>query len=131
MPVNYEGGNFQADGRGTCYTTERGLQNAGVAEADLRAYYEQYAGCDQLVVLKDLATDGTGHIDMFFKLITPVRAVLGSFTDAQDPQARADMNDNDALLKGLSRPAGTAMTVLRMPHPNAYSGAWVRSPAPT
>ncbi len=124
MPVNYEGGNFQADGMGTCYTSERGLQNAGVAEADLRTHYKQYAGCDRLVVLKDLATDGTGHIDMFFKLVTPARAVLGAFTDAQDPQARADMNDNDTLLKGLALPAGTAMTVLRMPHPNAYSGAW-------
>jgi len=124
MPANYEGGNFQADGMGTCYTSERGLQNAGVPEADLRAHFESYAGCDTLVVLKDIAADGTGHVDMFFKLVTPARAILGAFTDAQDPQARADMNDNDTLLRGLALPAGTAMTVLRMPHPNAYNGGW-------
>jgi len=55
MPVEYEGGNFQADGFGTCYTTERGVQYAGVNATELAHRYQAYAGCDNLVTREQIA----------------------------------------------------------------------------
>jgi len=119
---SFEGGNFQADGAGTCYTTERALENTGVSLAALQEQFEDYIGCTQLVVLRDLHDDGTGHIDMFFKLAAQGTAILGSFTAAQDPVSQADMNANEAILKAVALPGGAPMTVWRMPHPNASAG---------
>ena len=120
MPVNFEGGNFQADGAGTCYTTERGVQYSGVSLNELQTLYRDYVGCETLVVLKDIHDDGTGHIDMFFKLFAEDQAILGSFTASQDSISKADMDDNAAILAGTPLPGGGTMTVWRMPHPNHY-----------
>jgi len=120
MPLDFEGGNFQADGEGTCYTTERQLENTGLSAQQLNDLLDQYASCQNLVVVRDIHNDGTGHIDMFFKLIDKSAAILGSFTAAQDPTAKADMDYNETLLKGVAIPGGGTMTVYRMPHPNAW-----------
>ena len=119
MPIDMEGGNFQADGLGNCYTTERGVQYAGVSAQNLATLLGEYAACENLVVLKDIDTDGTGHIDMLFKLAAPDKAILGSFTAAQDPVAMADMNENETILEGLELGTGTPMVVHRLPHPNS------------
>jgi agmatine/peptidylarginine deiminase len=114
IPLDDEGGNFQHDGAGTCYTSERELENTGLSQQALNDLLEQYAACQNLVVMKDIWNDGTGHIDMFFKLTDTKKAILGEFTSAQDATAKADMDANEALLEGLG------VTVFRMPHPNAY-----------
>jgi agmatine/peptidylarginine deiminase len=119
MPLDFEGGNFQADGQGRCYTTERELENTGLSQAQLSAQLSEYAHCTQLVVLRDIWNDGTGHVDMLFKLTSTTEAIVGSFTAAQDATAKADMDANETQLKGLG------LTVYRMPHPNAYvDPAW-------
>ena len=117
---SFEGGNFQADGYGTCYTTERALENTGVSTSALAVQLEAYLSCTQLVVLKDIHDDGTGHIDMFFKLIAKDEAILGSFTSSQDYTSMVDMNENQDILESVDIPGGGSMTVHRMPHPNHY-----------
>jgi agmatine/peptidylarginine deiminase len=123
-----EGGNFQADGFGTCYTTERELENTGLTSAQLASVLKSYAGCETLVVLKDLNPDGTGHIDMFFKLFAKDGVVLGSYTAAQNTaiggNVKADMDANQTILEGVVVPGGGTMTVHRLPMPNAgtYGG---------
>ena len=124
MPVSFEGGNFQADGMGTCYTTERGVQYSGVSSSQMAHLFEEYVGCTNLVVLKDIHDDGTGHIDMFFKLFAVDGAILGSFTSGQDPVSKQDMDDNEAILEAVPLPTGQDMRVFRSPHPNhAGSGS--------
>jgi agmatine/peptidylarginine deiminase len=119
----FEGGNFQADGEGTCYTTERALENTGVSKAQLSAQFKDYANCDNLVVLKDLNPDGTGHIDMFFKLFAKDKVILGSYTTAQNADiggnVKADLDADQTLLQGVAIPGGGSMTVHRLPMPNA------------
>ena len=79
MPFNYEGGNFQADGLGTCATSLRALKNTGYSELKVKNILKQYAGCQNTVIMKDITDDGTGHIDMFFKWLGPDSVMIGEY----------------------------------------------------
>ena len=118
-PFNFEGGNFQADGEGGCYTSERALKNTGATQAEVAAILKDYVGCTRLVVLQDLTDDATGHIDMFFKLARRDRAVVGTFdgTIVADVANQARLDHDAELLAGTPLPDGAPMTVLRMPFP--------------
>jgi agmatine/peptidylarginine deiminase len=112
QPFDIEGGNFQADAQGTCYTTERAFEYAGTPET-LELQLRYYAGCRELVVLRDIWNDGTGHIDMFFKLVSDDVAIVGQYAPGQDERARVDMDWNANLLQSRG------LTVHRMPMPAA------------
>lgn len=79
MPFAFEGGNFQADGLGTCATSQRALKNTGYSELKVKSLLKQYAGCDKVVIMKDITDDGTGHIDMFFKWLGPDSVMVGEY----------------------------------------------------
>jgi MYXO-CTERM domain-containing protein len=117
-PISLEGGNFQADGEGRCYTTQRELVNTGLSRDELSKIFKEYFACDKTIILKDITTDGTGHIDMFFKLYARDGAVLGDFAVADDSENAKRMDDNEALLKSVDLGEGSTMTVHRMVMPN-------------
>ena len=75
-PLNLEGGNFQADGEEYCYTTERELYYTGLSEQQLTDVFIEWFGCEKVAILKDISNDGTGHIDMLFKLADKHKAIL-------------------------------------------------------
>ncbi len=120
MPVSIEGGNFQSDGAGTCFVSQRGLQYAGLKKGDLNKYWEDYLGCHKLVVMWDITDDGTGHIDMFFKLAGPTTALLGEYDETwvKDPDNAKRMDDNAAILEATTTFSGEPLKVLRMPFPS-------------
>lgn len=125
MPVATEGGNFQGDGEGTCYISQRGLQYAGMTSAQMAKEWADYLGCtQQLVVLKDITDDGTGHIDMFFKLATKNKAIVGEYKSpyVSDSVNKQRMDDNAALLAATTVAGGSKITVYRMPFPSKVSG---------
>ncbi len=120
MPVSMEGGNFQADGAGVCYTSQRGLQLMGTSMSEFHKAWHDYLGCDKIVVLNDITDDGTGHIDMFFKLVDQTTAIVGTY----DPSYQADavneqrMDENQAILEATTTASGQPITVYRMPFPS-------------
>lgn len=79
MPFNFEGGNFQADGLGTCTTSLRALKNTGYSELKVKNLFKQYAGCENTLIMKDITDDGTGHIDMFFKWLGPDSVLISEY----------------------------------------------------
>ncbi len=113
MPLSFEGGNIQADGLGRCFTTQRGLQNSGVAQNSLENELLDYAGCSDVIVLKDVSDDATGHVDMFFKLVASNRSVLGKYAEGTDPENAQRMEDNAEILGALD----PTMEILRLPMP--------------
>lgn len=125
MPVNTEGGNFQGDGEGTCYTSQRGLQYAGMTQAQFHQVWSDYLACTkQLVVLKDITDDGTGHIDMFFKLVDKTTAIMGEYKTpyVTDATNKKRMDDNQVLLEGTTVAGGSKIKVHRMPFPSKKDG---------
>jgi agmatine/peptidylarginine deiminase len=126
-PLDYEGGNFQADGEEFCYFSERVYSNTGLSFEAVQKVQQDYYGCKTSVVLKDITNDGTGHIDMFFKLCSKHVAVLGAYTVVSDNDNKERMAHNAAILQSLGYADGSGgITVYRMPFPNP--GKWGSGP---
>ena len=119
-PLNLEGGNFQADGEEYCYTTERELYYTGLSATELEDFFIEWYGCKKLAILKDITDDGTGHIDMLFKLADKHKAVLGEYTVVNDPTNKQRMDDNADLLESLVFEDGGTMVVHRLPFPTKF-----------
>ena len=121
-PLNLEGGNFQADGEEYCYTTERELYYTGLSAQELTDVFIEWFGCEKVAILKDITDDGTGHIDMLFKLADKHKAILGEYTVVNDPTNKQRMDDNEDILEALVFDDGGQMVVHRLPFPNKYGG---------
>jgi agmatine/peptidylarginine deiminase len=142
MPVDIEGGTFQATTDGVCFTGTRALtftdcpatgctanleflsltavQNTGEAQL-LEQAWGDYAGCTDLVTLYSITDDGTGHIDMFFKVLDDDTVLIGDYrapfaNTAQQTNA-ARMDANAAFLEAYVKPDGTKFTVKRIVMP--------------
>ena len=122
-PFDFEGGNFQADGDEFCYFGERVYYYTGMTYNDVNNVMKKYYGCKEAVVLKEITDDGTGHIDMFFKLGGKHVAFVGNYTVVSDPVNKPRMNDNAKLLESLDYSDGSeGITVYRIPFPHKQAG---------
>lgn len=121
--LRIEGGNFYTDGLGTCFITERAIeQNAGyLTEQQVYERLEDYCGCETVHVL-DKLNDGTGHIDMFFKLLDVDTILLGQY-DPGDPEYTT-LENNATFLASLTSSIGTPYEIIRIPMPGTPSAYW-------
>ncbi len=120
-PFDFEGGNFQADGEEFCYFGQRVYQYTGMSFSQVEDLMQEYYGCKKAVVLKDITDDGTGHIDMLFKLCGKHCAIVGEYTVVNDPVNKARMDDNADKLEALVYSDGSpGITVWRLPFPHKY-----------
>lgn len=123
MPFAFEGGNFQADGLGTCATSFRALQNTGFSELTVRNILKRYLGCQNTLIMKDITDDGTGHIDMFFKWISPDAVMLGEYVDAIELDY-----DGDGKLDSIVNPDKIA-TAVNADFKVPYKQVWAENKA--
>ncbi len=146
MPVSTEGGNFQATSDGICFTSNRQLyymscekgwcdssirtkplsqiQHHPLAQ-ELRAQWAAYAGCKDTVIVNAITDDGTGHIDMFMKVVDDQTVLMGYYPKpyrnyAQQENA-ARMEANAAFLESYVKPNGTTFSVPRLVMPGHRS----------
>ena len=72
LALHLEGGNLWSDGQGTILTTE-GLytRNAPTPRESVRQQLLEGLGAETLIVVPPLRMEGTGHVDVFVKLVTP------------------------------------------------------------
>jgi len=123
--MSYEGGNFMADPQGTCYATQKIYnQNAGHSKAEVTTWMEQYMGCTQMVILKLPKKLGTGHIDMFCKLMDDTTILLGEYDPGVKPTNAAILDENEQILKAVINEAGQALELFRIPLPWNDTGVW-------
>ena len=115
-----EGGNFMANGEGVCAVTnwmlqQNGLSSGGPLEQRLR----DYMGCDQTVIVERLDGEGTGHIDMFAKFLSPGVVLVGDYDSRVEPVNAAILDRNAAQFARVVRPNGRRLQVVRIPMPRA------------
>lgn len=95
VPVYNEGGNFMNTTQGDCFMTSRVLDaNARkfrdddmiLSEAEIKAFYADFAGCVRTTIFPRMPTEGTGHIDMWAKLLGDDDVLVGEIAqeDATD-----------------------------------------------
>lgn len=125
ISMSYEGGNFMADPDGTCYATEKiYTQNAGHSQAQIDEWMEQYLGCTQLVAVKKPQKLGTGHIDMFAKLMDDSTIILGTYDPAVQPENAQILDDIAKALAAVVTQGGHSLNILRIPLPRDESNVW-------
>lgn len=120
--LRIEGGNFIADGHGICFSTNRLFeQNSGyLTEQQVRDQLRDYCGCETLHTLTKL-NDGTGHIDMFAKLLDEETMLIGQYSSGSEVST---LNNNAALVEGLVASTGNTYSVIRIPMPGSPSDYW-------
>jgi agmatine/peptidylarginine deiminase len=142
MPLSTEGGTFQSTTEGICFSSSRQIYNMsceagncresilGLSLSALQTHQYtlemesnliRYAGCRDLIILHSITDDGTGHIDMYMKVLDDDRILVGDYrrphlNDAQAENARL-MDDNASFLEAYIRPGGKTFEVLRLPMP--------------
>lgn len=139
MPFAFEGGNFQADGLGTCSTSYRALSNTGFSELTVRNILKRYLGCEKTIVMKDISDDGTGHIDMYFKWISADSVMIGEYQDSIEVDY-----DGDGKLDSIVNPDKIAEAInadFKVPYKqiwaenkarmNEMAALWANTTAPT
>lgn len=144
MPLTTEGGTFQSTSDGICITSSRQIYNmscyAGSCResilalslddlqthpyaVEMRGVLAAYVGCRDLIVTHSITDDGTGHIDMYLKILDDDRVLLGEYRPPFENDYQADnaalMNDNAAFLEAYIAPGDDlpAFQVVRLPMP--------------
>ncbi len=108
VSMNFEGGNFISDGRGTCFASTRMYeQNPQLSVEQVNALMLANLGCQRMVTLAPLIDDITFHIDLYAKLVNDDTFVVGDFID--HPANKALMDKNAQFLRDLG------YNVVRMP----------------
>ena len=116
-PLATEGGNFMTDGQGLCMVTEWLLdENPNLSGAQLQSIQKNYFGCERTLVLERLAGEGTGHIDMFAKFVSPTTVLVGEYDPRFDPTNAAILDRNVERILALND-QGANLRVLRIPMP--------------
>ena len=146
VPLTTEGGTFQSTSDGICFTGSRQISNLTCDEngrscddsilalslADLQTHpmtvemrrtLAAYVGCKDLVVTHSIIQDGTGHIDMYLKVLDDTRVLLGAYVrpfegDYEEANA-ALMDDNARFLEAYVKPDGAHFQVVRMRMPHS------------
>lgn len=153
LPLTIEGGTFQATTDGICFTSDRQVYNLscydGACDESLNdmdlatiqnhAYtlkmesvMAAYLGCKDLVITHSVTDDGTGHIDMYLKVLDDDRVLMGQYvapygnTYEQENAARLDANA--AFLEAYVKPNGGGFTVPRIVMPGHRNSSYGNIP---
>lgn len=122
------GGNMLLDGTGKVFISDvifdasQGF-DPNLTQEQLDEYFLDYFSVDQVIITDHLEYDGTGHIDMFVKVINDTTVIVGEY---ETPSAGAGSNyticnNVAAQIASLTNGNGRPYTVERMLMP-PYSG---------
>lgn len=114
-----EGGNINVDGLGTALMSNAiNGKNPGMSSADIDAFFATYFGVTKRIVTERLQGEGTGHIDMWAKLLRPGRVMVGQYSSGQSNYQR--LENVAAQLAAETDAQGNPFSVVRVPQPNVY-----------
>jgi agmatine/peptidylarginine deiminase len=140
--LSTEGGTFQATEDGLCITGNRQIYHMSCAQPggcdqsirtmplaeiqdhpltlEIEEVWREYAGCVDTVVTNSITDDGTGHIDMYLKVLDTNRVLVGYYEppyEGQGEQNAARMDANAEFLSTYVKPDGGSFTVERIKMP--------------
>ena len=123
------GGNMLLDGQGSVIVSNvifDGSQgfDPTLTQDQLEQYYLDYFGVHKVIVTPHLINDGTGHIDMFVKLINDSTIIVGEYENqsAGYPGNYDICNQVASQLANETNGAGRPFNIVRMPMPQYNNG---------
>lgn len=118
--LRHAGGNFSVDGMGSCFASSLVDDENSEGYAEIATIFEEYTGNEAFHMLERTNVEYTGHIDMYFKLLTPDTILLGEYDDPGGNDY-AVIESNRDLLSGLPGPyGGRPYNIVRIPMPDVY-----------
>lgn len=132
VPVHNEGGNFMLNSQGHCFMTERVVEaNAEIAERldqdQIVAFYKSFMGCTEVTIFPRLPYEGTGHIDMWAKLVNDSTMIVAAIDDdilklpAYNDEQRSKVQSMQKFLDERSDEIERmGFKVIRMPNPAPF-----------
>jgi len=122
------GGNFQTDGHGVAILTDVIFDpseggDASMTREQLEKYMSEYFGMKKVIILKKMKRDGTGHVDMFSKLLDDKNFIVGQYATPADgaPGNYEILAENVKILENETNGLGEKFTGTRIPMPK-YDG---------
>lgn len=105
MFIGLQGGNYMSDGNGTGFIGDRVFyeDNPRISKDTIIMNIKKCLGLKDLIILKSQNVsikdggDGTGHIDMFSKIINKTIILVGKYNDTTDPNYQT-LEENANLL---------------------------------
>lgn len=124
-PLILPGGNLIIDGHGAAIMTDV-VFDAGqggdpnLSMEQLKRYMKDYFHCDTVHVVQDMENDGTGHIDMFCKLLDDRNIIIGEYKTPMDGYGNNYyiLNEVAEKMAQLKNGKGENFVVHRMPMPS-------------
>ncbi|HYF04061.1 MAG TPA: agmatine deiminase family protein [Patescibacteria group bacterium] len=119
----FEGGNLETDGFGTGFFTSRVHRlNADYYHWETSSVLDTMSavfGLKNMVELRDLPCDGgTGHIDMFFKMLDEETIALAQFPESVASSDRVILEENFEKLSNLLSVRNKPYRIVRIPMPS-------------
>ena len=123
------GGNMLLDGQGSVIVSNvifDGSQgfDPNLTQDQLEQYFLDYFGVHKVIVTPHLINDGTGHIDMFVKLINDTTVIVGEYENQSAGfSGNYDICNQVAnQLANETNGAGRPFNIVRMPMPPYNNG---------
>ncbi|MDA4135142.1 MAG: agmatine deiminase family protein, partial [Thaumarchaeota archaeon] len=129
-----EGGSIDANGRGTCLTTEQCLlnrnRNPQLTKEQIQGYLTRFLGFTNFVWLKEgIAGDDTdGHVDDIARFVGERRVICMVEEDPRDENFEA-LKENLAVLRAARDERGRNLEVIPISMPRKKVGGEERLPA--
>lgn len=88
----------------------------------MRKVWKEYIGCKDVIITNSVTDDGTGHIDMYLKVLDDKRVMLGQYEAPFAEDTRQEENallqdETAAYLENYVKPDGTTFEVVRLVMP--------------
>jgi agmatine deiminase len=95
-----QGGNYMSDGQGLAMVANYSLEigNPKNSLDEMSDILKQYLGLNEVLILTSQADDGTGHIDMFSKLISKDTLLVGQWENTNDINYQILENNTQLLI---------------------------------
>lgn len=130
--IRHEGGNLMVDGFGHAFHTTSLFQNnaaiLGWSTETTRTEHENLFRTTTATEPTRLECDGgTGHIDMWSKLIDEETLLVSEYPSVVTAQDRTIIDNNVSLYEGETSVYGSPFNIIRMPMPLADNGSFYTS----
>jgi len=119
-PLIHHGGNHVSDGNGMGFLSTNIYQhNQTYTTQEVKNEFSSFFGIDSLIVIPPMEGDGTGHIDMFCKLLNDTLFIVGEYDEETlcYPGDREHLNEVAAHLSNLTNLDGRQFVAERIPMP--------------
>ncbi len=129
--LNAEGGNFMTDGFGKMFFSDRlTLENEDILSWSKQAIFDTLRtslGTPDLKELVSLECDGgTGHIDLYVKLIDEQTIIMSQYPSEITAQDRQIIEDNFQAISNMTSTYNRPFRILRVEHPTNDAGKHTR-----